>query len=103
MQISDAHQVVGAIYAGLYDDTLDTLSEAIKNRVTNLEQRQIATLKKGDTVRFNSKTRPKYLVGVEAVVIKVNKTTVTVDIPSRDTFERFGGIVRVPASLLELA
>lgn len=94
-------EIIIAIHSGMHDNSLDLIAEAIKFRLQMLAERQIATLNKGDTVRFNSTVRPKYLVGVEATVINVNKTTVTVDIPSRTTGDRFGGIVRVPASLLE--
>jgi hypothetical protein len=74
-------QLVDAILEGVADDNVDALSAAIISRREIKNSKKILFISPGDTVKFNAQASPKYLRGHTATVTKVNKTTVTVDIP----------------------
>ena len=54
----------------------------------------------GQRVRFSSAVRPKYLIGVEGTVQKVNRTKVVVDLDERHA--RFYRNVTTPLAMVEI-
>jgi hypothetical protein len=90
-------ELVTAIFSGQFDDTLESLGDAVI-----LRRKQIALrMRKGDRVRFTSATKPRYLVGVEATVERVNQATISVLLD--EAAGKFSGnrSIRVPVTLLE--
>ena len=69
---------VEAIADGDADTFLDAISRAVKSRRAELNGNKLYTLNPGDIVKFNSLTRPKYLRGIEAEVVRVNRKRVVV-------------------------
>lgn len=98
--MSAIDQVLRLIDGGECDDDLNTINTAIRERQKLLATRALRTMREGDRVRFNDRTNPTYLRGLEATVVKVNKTTAVVT-PDENR-GRFGGQIRVPANLLEM-
>ena len=94
---------VEAILDGDTDSFLGAISAAIKERKESLNNRKILFINIGDTVRFNKSTRPKYLQGLEATVVKVNQKSVVVKIKDADgRARRYGyGEFRTPISLVD--
>lgn len=92
---------------GTYDRQLDLFQQAIISR------RKVLTLSKGyqlvagDIVAFNNKTKPRYLIGIQARVEKINQTTaycriVDSELDKLPAEARFGGgRIRVPFSLID--
>jgi len=74
-------QLVEAILNGVADDNIDSLSAAIKKRREIKNSTKMFMINPGDKVIFNRSANPKYLQGITATVTKINKTTVSVDIP----------------------
>jgi len=73
-------QLVDAIFDGVADNNIDSLTEAIKTRREIKDSRKILLINPGDMVMFNKHARPKYLQGIKAKVTKTNRTTVDVTI-----------------------
>jgi hypothetical protein len=73
----------------------------LENVIRQRRESAIWTLTPGDRVRFNHKTRPKYLVGREAVVARINQTTTTVYLEQGMGKFPAGAKFRVPNALLE--
>lgn len=94
------YDVVVDITSGLHDENLDDLVAAIKQRRDVLASRVRRTLKVGDTVRFNDRTRPQYLIGETATVKHLRPKKVVVALDAGPT-GRFGGEIVVPPALLE--
>ena len=90
------------IISGMMDSELDAISKAIDTRKKLLRETKIALtmsdLKIGDKVKLRD-LRPKYINGIVAEVVKLNRTTVAVRMPERSG--RFSGIVNCPASCLD--
>ena len=86
------------ILNGEADAEFDAVRAAIAQRQKMLASVKMTTFKVGDTVTFNQQTNPKYLRGQQAIISKVNQTTVTVDLVQ--PMGRFSRGIRVPASLL---
>ena len=80
------------IAAGELDPHLTAIVDAIHARQELLETvnsaKALAMLNVGDRVRFNHRTRPQYLRGVEGVVIELDQRTATVCI--HQPIGRFG-------------
>ena len=99
----DLNGILLAIANGAADGHTDAIYDALKRRQRVVSSIQLATIKVGDTVEFNSQCRPKYLQGVQGKVVKVNQTKVKVQMPDfipGDTGRRFAGfIIDSPASL----
>lgn len=96
---------VDAIVDGDADSFLDAISGAIKMRRESLNERKMLFINAGDVVRFNKTTRPKYLAGLEAEVVRVNKKRIVVKFINEDSKRRarkFGiGEFTTPISLVE--
>lgn len=92
--------VCKAIVRGEYDNDLDMIRQAMSDRAEMQKRDKFWTFKVGDTVKFNSKTRPKYLVGIEGKIVEKRQTKVVVDIGDRHG--RFGRQINVPVSLIDV-
>ncbi len=73
-------EITQSIFSGQQDDDLDAIKEAVRFRQKVIAGGKLRSLHVGDRVRFNSAARPQYLIGLEAVVTKVNQTRVKVRI-----------------------
>lgn len=85
-----SQDIVSAIISGDLDDDFDTIKQAIKMRGEHLAQARRLSLKPGDTVVFTN-LRPKYLIGLEAEVVKINPKKVVLKCPDKPEYGRFAG------------
>lgn len=95
---------VEAIIDGDADTFLDAISGAIKKRREAINSKKIFLFSPGDIVKFNSQTRPKYLQGVKAEIVRTNEKTLTVKVLPNYKFaaKKYGyGEFRAPVSLVE--
>jgi nitrogen fixation/metabolism regulation signal transduction histidine kinase len=94
------------IIMGKYDEEIEQLSGAVKERKSILRGQQATALKfklqKDSRVRFLDSVRPKYLAGVEATVVKVNPKKVLVKVDPGFGGSYFGKSINTPLSLIEL-
>lgn len=97
-----SNAIIDTIIGGGHDDSLDSLSDAIKQRRQIVAARTASSLRSGDTVAFSDLIRPKYLVGLTATVVKVNRQSVVVNCPDDASYGRFRNAknVRCPNSLI---
>lgn len=58
----------------------------------------------GNRVRISSSVRPRYLIGVEVIVKKINRTTATVEVahPEQLQGRRFDSTMKLPFSLMDV-
>ena len=91
-------QVSSAILGGSLDNDMKQIEFAIKNRKEYLKQRMMLQLRAGDTVKIDH-IRPKAICGLEAKVVKVNRTTISVVFGAEAG--RNAGPCKVPASCCE--
>lgn len=96
-----ADEVIRAIQYGEVDGHLRAIQKIVAERIKINAMVEMMTLAKDDVVKFSAEIRPAYLRGMLAKVIKVNKTTVTVEMLDDHGKFRQGSKVRVPATLLE--
>lgn len=96
-----AHEVIDAIQRGRVDDDIRQILQTINDRIKIVARIKMASLVPGDRVRFTDATRPVYLRGAEAVVEKVNQSSVTVRMAEDRRKYAVGSKVRVPNTLLE--
>ncbi len=89
------------ILSGTYDAQLSELSEAIKARREHLNTISFFDFKVGDKVKFNSLTRPQYLVGCEAIIKEKKQKKIVVNLISPPPGSRFSNNVRTSVSLVE--
>jgi len=94
--------IMDAILGGQCDEYIDDLREALKDRAKIVARRTTASLKRGDVVEFSDLIRPKYLAGMSATVVKVNRESVVVSCPDEPEYGRFQNSreVRCPNSLI---
>lgn len=99
-------QVVDNVNLGMIDVHLPHLTNIINRRLEAIRPKPLAVtidiVRVGSRVKFNSKTRPTYLVGATATVKKVNRQRVKVqlDTPSG----RFGSkLINTPVTILNFA
>lgn len=71
--------VANEILLGGHDERLDELKDAIRARENALAQALRRSLKAGDTVQFNEKVRPQYLIGALATVTRILPKNVEVE------------------------
>ena len=94
-------QVVNAIITGKMDDGLDQLFEAIRFRRSARNIVKAMSFNVGQKVRF-VKGRPKYLIGLTAIITKLNNKTVSICFEDKKAAGKFGlGPIRCPFSLIE--
>lgn len=104
------NEIFSRIIMGEYDDGLDILKTAIRERQQILTQQKNAllksTLNKNDRVTFVKGTRPKYLAGVGATVQKVNPKKVVVKVddwqPGMLKGSYYGKTLNCPLDILEV-
>jgi len=84
---------------GLNDSELKQVQEAVQMRKSTLKSQLLRTLRPGDRVRIDN-ISPKAICGLEGVVDKVNRTTVSVTLGSEAG--RYAGKSHVPVSCCEL-
>ena len=99
MGYNETQELIEAIATGVFDNGLSQIAEAVQAR----QKQTIHLLAKGDEVRFNALTRPKYLVGRIGTVDRVKQTTVVVEIEEAAGKYPAGCKITVPAALVEMA
>lgn len=87
-----------ALLSGSLDAHLDEMSRIIQIR-RDVTAPQVWDFIEGQTVRFNNRVNPKYLRGAEAVVKKINRTRIVVDLVKPQG--RFNKNITVPLTLIE--
>lgn len=94
-------EVCTAILSGKFnEEDITRIKQAIQGRA-NIEQSEFkSTLREGQTVWFNNKTRPHYLVGQELLIIKINRERIVVKLKNPNTGGRFQGEIRSTVSLI---
>ena len=101
MKTSD---LVDEILDGKRDADLKRINDAVIIRNRHLRERILGSLKVGDKVRFNSETRPNYLIGCDAIVRgfvrRGGKIIVSLVGGARGKFS--GESIRTSPSLIEL-
>jgi hypothetical protein len=100
-------QLVADIDAGLYDNGLSTVKEAVDKRVSSIRKtRSLADFPIGTRVRFNDLTGTRYMVGQQGVIssIKLKKVVVTLDNAIGKYHRPNGGPARTvcPIEILDL-
>lgn len=97
-----AEEVVRLILDGYCDHDLSTVAQAVRDRQDEIALEGARRLTVGDTVTFTAPISPKYLIGQEARVTKVNRKSVVVDVPDEPSYRRFRGAtgVRCPISCI---
>jgi len=103
MSLNMHRGTIADIKTGQCDDLLDAIVNAVKERRQALARGTLRQINVGDDVRFNANIRPTYLRGLTAKVVKVNGSSVKVDIDVNPAYGRFSGArnVRCPATLVE--
>jgi hypothetical protein len=92
--------MIDDIKQGKYDNDLDTIAKAVQARKQALLP-QIWEFSVGDLVRLNEQTRPKYLQGKTAKVVKVNRSKIVIDIDGQEFPDKYSGHVTVPLALVD--
>lgn len=109
-------QIITTLDSGALDSDIRTLNTVIAERMSALgisivrlphvpqapKTTNISDFSVGQTVWFNKKVAPRYLIGVEALVVKVNRERVKVRIKNPSDAGRFEGDVNCPISILSL-
>lgn len=98
--------VMLAVAEGDFDENLDSLFQAIKqrDRIRRKSENLAAFIEfqPGDKIEFNARARPKYLVGLTGVVIGKAATKLIVEIEDTYGAQKWAGArVRVPASIVD--
>ena len=98
-------EVIRAISAGVVDEDFDAVYEALKLRNKFIGTRKALSFAPEDKVVFNDQARPRYLIGVEGVVTKLQGMSIIVRMPKNitgDTGGRFEGFdVTVPPQIID--
>ena len=75
----DIGTVLSQIASGKFDDSLDKITQAAKDRLSEVRKnKKITDFSVGDRVRFNELTGTRYMVGQYAQIISKNRTKVVV-------------------------
>jgi hypothetical protein len=100
MSTISIEDVIATILSGELDGQEDRIRAAMKSRSRVLLEDKVYTLKIGDTVRFNSHARPKYIQGLTATVLKLNQSSVVVQM--KGEAGRFtGSTPRCPIAIVD--
>lgn len=101
--MQDLQQLLSDIHTGIYDDDIERLAIALRRRENAIASDTFYTVEVGDLVRFNNKTRPKYLQGATATVVDKNTTRLVVKLTKpAGKYSEFSRIT-VPALLVDPA
>ncbi len=88
------------VIKGELDTDLEGIIQAVNYRKERLNDRKAFLFKNGQRVRFNSHVRPLYMRGLEATIVKVNRTTVGVKLDS--SAGRFGtSVIKCPFNIID--
>jgi hypothetical protein len=94
--------LIASIINGEYDDDIDRIFRALRSRENEIRRRaaqvNLITLTPGTRVRLKDLS-PKYLNGLTGVVKASRGARITVELDTNT--DRFGKIVRPPASCVE--
>lgn len=92
--------VIAAVLDGKFDDNLDKLNSAIKERKEIKGRATFYSLTPGDKVRFVASVKPQYLAGCVGTLraLRNKKVTVDLDEPTGGRFQK--GII-TPVTLIE--
>lgn len=99
-------QIILALATGNHDADLEKIKGVLEQRRSLQKDKVLldlaSSLKPGETVTFNNKTHPRYMIGLKAKVIKLNSTTCWVEMEDRSQAGRFGrsSKIKAPYSLL---
>lgn len=85
------------IKSGEYDDQLDMILAAVKARKNALKP-QIWEFQVGDKVKIIN-ANPKYLNGSTAIITKVNRTKIVIDLDTPNG--KFSSNITTPISMVE--
>lgn len=96
--ITTIPQLTNAILDGLLDANLDTIGRCVSSRREVLQSRKRASLFVGDTVYFLPTTKPSYLAGLPAKIMKINAKRLVVDL--FEPVGRFDKSIRTPLSIV---
>jgi hypothetical protein len=99
--VSVPQPLVEAILNGRFDGQLDQLTNLIQRRKELVGQQLLLALNAGDRVRFNLRTRPKYLRGVGGTVHHVEGDKAFITLSRSVGRYREGSVIGTPAVLLE--
>lgn len=86
------------LFSGDFDEYLDGMIQSIQLRKKDLAPK-IWEFLPGERVKFAHTVRPKYLIGAEGTIQKINRTKVVVDLDTRH--ERFFKNISTPLSMIE--
>ena len=107
MNISD--DIIAMILAGDLDDELAKVTRACYTRKAliegGLKDEKKREFQSGQKVRITgANLRPKYMIGKEFTVKRVNQKTVVVDMPKDSGYGRFSGAknVRIPKNCVTM-
>jgi len=83
--------------SGEYDKSLDEFKDAIHERRRAVAYSALHSMRPGDRVIFTS-GRPRYLIGVEATVVKIKQTYASVRLDQ--PIGKFRGVINTPMTLI---
>lgn len=96
------YTIVDDILSGKNDEALDAITQAVRDRRNTLDTRKGAELTIGDQVVFNSRTSPKYMIGVTATVTRKKAKKVVVEIDEDQGRFRAGSEITTSPALLDV-
>jgi hypothetical protein len=88
------------IVYGALDEHLNEIRNVVEARLKEIQEQTFQSLSVGDRIRINNSARPLYLRGATGVIVKINRTKVTINLDS--PAGRFYRGVVTPVSLLEV-
>jgi hypothetical protein len=100
-------QIVLALASGNHDAEIEQIANVVTQRRSLQKDvvliHKVNSMRPGDTVVFNSRTKPRYMVGQRAKILTVNRTTAWVDLEDKASAGRFGtsSKVKAPFSLID--
>jgi len=94
----DVKDIVAEVLSGKLDDHLSYISKTVRGRREELTSIVAASLQMGDAVKIID-IKPKYMIGVTAKIVRVNRKRAVVDL-DRD-FDRYRGEITVPLACLQ--
>ena len=95
-----ATDIIKSILDGKFDGDLQFIKGAVIER-QNDNAPSATGFRMGQTVKFNSKTRPTYLIGAKATVMVVNRKRVKVKLHDDCYKGRFTGLINTSTNLLD--
>jgi hypothetical protein len=100
--MQNPYDIVYLLRRGKFDDLVDEIFSAARDRIRVVARKRAKRLKAGDDVQFNDRSDPKAFAGVFATVISISGSTVTVEIHESCGEYAAWEHVEAPASCLKL-